>query len=166
MYKFPVKCTQYRYTFQARYGFMAKNSFLSELFRQLIIFLMGGFIYGAIEILYRGHTHPSMFITGGLCLVWVGGLNSFFSVRLPVIVQMLIGSVIITGAEFLCGLIVNVGFGMHVWDYSNIPFNIMGQVCLLFICIWFAISLPAIFIEDFIRRRMFGEEKQQYLWRF
>lgn len=145
---------------------MEKQSFAWELFKQVIIFLAGGFIYGAIEILFRGYTHPSMFITGGLCLVWVGGLNSFFEKRISVPVQMILGSIIITAAEFLCGLIVNIGFGMDVWDYSGIPFNIMGQVCLLFLCFWFAISLPAIFIEDFIRCRMFGEERKRYAWRF
>ncbi len=145
---------------------MDNRSFGAEFFRQFIIFLAGGFIYGAIEIMYRGYTHPSMFITGGLCLVWVGGLNSFFSVKIPLLLQMLIGAVIITAAEFLCGLIVNIGFGMDVWDYSGLPFNIMGQVCLLFLCLWFVLSLPAIFIEDFIRQGMFGEEKKKYSWKF
>ncbi len=138
--------------------FMDRKSFGWEFFRQVIILLMGGFIYGAIEILFRGYTHPSMFITGGLCLVWVGGLNSFFRKRIPLPVQMLLGGIIITAAEFICGLIVNVWLKMDVWDYSGIPFNIMGQVCLLFLFFWFLISLPAIFIEDFIRKRMFGEK--------
>ncbi len=137
---------------------MDRKSFGWEFFRQVIILLMGGFIYGAIEILFRGYTHPSMFITGGLCLVWVGGLNSFFRKRIPLPVQMLLGGIIITAAEFICGLIVNVWLKMDVWDYSGIPFNIMGQVCLLFLFFWFLISLPAIFIEDFIRKRMFGEK--------
>ncbi len=131
------------------------KEFRTELFRQIIIFLIGGFIYGAIEIMFRGYTHPSMFITGGLCLVWVGGLNRFFKVRFKLPVQMLLGGLIITAAEFICGLIVNVSFGMDVWDYSGLPFNIMGQVCLLFLVFWILISLPAIIIEDFIRRRMF-----------
>lgn len=144
---------------------MERGSFAEEFFTQLIIFLMGGFIYGAIEILFRGYTHPSMFVTGGLCLIWVGGLNSFFEKKLSVPVQMLLGSVIITAAEFICGLIVNIGFGMNVWDYSNMPFNIMGQVCLMFLFFWFLISLPAIFIEDFIRWGMFGENRKNYLWK-
>lgn len=145
---------------------MKTSSFTEEFFRQTVIFLAGGFIYGAIEILYRGHTHPSMFITGGLCLVWVGGLNSFFRKDIPVIAQMALGGLIITAAEFICGVIVNLGFGMEVWDYSDLPFNIMGQVCLLFLCIWFVFSLPAILIEDFIRRGMFGEEKKKYIWKY
>lgn len=145
---------------------MRSHSFFEEFFRQFIIFMAGGFIYGAVEILYRGHTHPSMFITGGLCLVWVGGLNSFFKRNISMPVQMIMGAFIITAAEFICGVIVNIGFGMQVWDYSDLPFNIMGQVCLLFLCIWFLFSLPAIFIEDFIRRGMFGEEKKKYVWKY
>ncbi len=145
---------------------MERGSFSEELFKQVIIFLAGGFIYGAIEILFRGYTHPSMFITGGLCLVWVGGLNSFFEKQLSLPAQMFIGSIIITTAEFVCGLIVNVSFGMNVWDYSDMPFNLMGQVCLMFLCFWFLISFPAILIEDFIRWGMFGEGKKSYGWKF
>lgn len=133
---------------------MKSNTFFTELFRQLVIMLYGGFIYGAVEILYRGHTHPSMFILGGLCLVWVGGLNGFFKRKLPLFVQMLLGSAIITLGEFLCGIIVNVQLGMDVWDYSDMPFNICGQVCLLFTVIWFFFSFIAIKTEDFIRKRL------------
>lgn len=138
-----------------------RDSFFIELFKQLVIFLFGGFIYGAVEILYRAHTHPSMFITGGLCLVWVGGLNSFFGKVLPLPAQMAVGSMIITAAELFCGLIVNVGFHMDVWDYSDLPFNFMGQICLRFVVIWFFFSLVAIVAEDFIRSRLFGEEKKR-----
>jgi len=167
MYIIHGKCKQCYYIFPFGGGHILKNQgFLTEFFRQLVIFMAGGFIYGAIEILYRGHTHPSMFITGGLCLVWVGGLNSFFKKDISVPVQMIIGAVIITAAEFICGVIVNIGFGMQVWDYSDLPFNIMGQVCLLFLCIWFLFSLPAILIEDFIRHGMFGGEKKRYVWKY
>lgn len=139
-----------------------QDSFFTELLKQLVIFLFGGFIYGAVEIIYRAHTHPSMFITGGLCLVWVGGLNSFFGKILPLPAQMAIGSAIITAAEFICGLIVNVKFNMDVWDYSDLPFNLMGQICLRFVVIWFFFSLLAIVAEDFIRSGIFGEEKKHY----
>lgn len=139
-----------------------QDSFFTELLKQLVIFLFGGFIYGAVEIIYRAHTHPSMFVTGGLCLVWVGGLNSFFGKILPLPAQMAVGSGIITAAEFICGLIVNVKFNMDVWDYSDLPFNFMGQICLRFVVIWFFFSLLAIVAEDFIRSGIFGEEKKHY----
>lgn len=141
---------------------MKTDSFSSELFKQLVIFLFGGFIYGAVEILFRGHTHPSMFVAGGLCLVWIGGLNRFFKRKFSLITQMLLGSVIITLAEFIFGLIVNVAFKLKVWDYSSLPFNIMGQVCPLFTGAWFMLSLPAVLVEELIRCGMFLE-KSSYI---
>ncbi len=141
---------------------MKQDSFGCEFFKQFIIFLFGGFLYGAVEILYRAHTHPSMFVTGGLCLVWVGGLNSFFGRVLPLPAQMAVGSLIITAAEFFCGLVVNVLLGLDVWDYSDLPFNLMGQVCLRFVLIWFFFALVAIVAEDYIRSGIFGEAKKHY----
>lgn len=132
---------------------MGENSFAREFLRSLVIFLAGGFIYGAVEILYRGHTHPSMFVLGGICLLWVGGLNSFFGRTPPLWVQLLLGGVFITLAEFACGLVYNVWLGMKVWDYSKLPLNIMGQVCPMFFFAWVLLSFPAIIVEDVIRRR-------------
>lgn len=131
---------------------MKNGSFASEFVQALVIFLTGGFIYGIIEIIYRGHTHPSMFVLGGICLLWVGGFGHFFRRSFPLWVQVILGGTFITLAEFLCGLIYNVQLGLRVWDYSKLPFNIMGQVCPLFFFAWVALSLPAIIVERVIRR--------------
>ncbi len=130
---------------------MRKNSFAGQLIQAFVIFMSGGFIYGLIEVLYRGHTHPSMFVLGGICLLWVGGFNSFFRRSPPFWAQILLGGIFITTAEFLCGLTFNVWLHLHVWDYSRLPLNIMGQICPLFFFIWVAISIPAVFAEDLLR---------------
>ena len=54
-----------------------------------------------------------------------------------------IGSLIITVVEFLFGLLVNRVLHLHVWDYSALPLNIMGQICLPFSLIWFVLTIPA-----------------------
>ena len=133
---------------------MKIKSFFGELLEAGVIFLSGGFIYGGIEILYRGNTHPSMFVLGGLSLLWIGGLNRFYGKKPPIFLQMLIGGGIITLGEFLCGIVVNLWLNLDVWDYSKLPFNIMGQICLLFTLIWIALSYPAIIIEDYLRKGM------------
>ncbi|MBP3856073.1 MAG: hypothetical protein IK990_10745 [Ruminiclostridium sp.] len=130
---------------------MRSEGFAAELIRSLVIFLAGGFIYGAIELLYRGHTHPSMFVLGGICLLWVGGFGRFFVNPPPLWVQVLVGGAFITFAEFACGLVYNVWLGMRVWDYSKLPYNIMGQVCPTFFFSWVALSLPAILVENCFR---------------
>ena len=130
---------------------MRRDGFASELIQSLVIFLAGGFIYGIIEVIYRGHTHPSMFVLGGICLLWVGGAGHFFRFAPPLWLQVILGGVFITFAEFICGLIYNVQLGLRVWDYSDLPLNIMGQVCPLFFFAWIALSLPAITVERVIR---------------
>ena len=137
---------------------MHSKSFAEEFVKTAVIFLAGGFIYGLIEIIYRGNTHPSMFVLGGLCLVWIGGFDSFFRVTPPLWAQLLLGGTFITAAEFLCGLVYNVWLGMKVWDYSRLPMNIMGQICPMFFFIWVMISLPAIFLEDALRKAMSREK--------
>ena len=96
--------------------------FLYHFLEYLTIFLIGGFIYVGIEILYRGYSHWSMFIVGGLCLLIVGMLNDgLFPSSFGIIPQMIMGAIIITCIEFIAGLIVNVWLGLGVWDYSNLP---------------------------------------------
>ena len=131
---------------------MRRDGFVCELVQAFVVFLAGGFIYGLIEVIYRGHTHPSMFVLGGICLLWIGGLGRFFSRRPPRWVQVIAGGAFITAEEFVCGLVYNVWLGMRVWDYSRLPFNILGQVCPMFFFSWVALSLPAIIIESVFRR--------------
>jgi len=45
---------------------------------------------------------------------------------------------------------VNIVLGWEVWDYSQLPLNIMGQVCLLYSGMWFFISMPAIWLSAWI----------------
>lgn len=131
---------------------MKRDGFAAQLTQAFVIFLTGGFIYGAIEILYRGHTHPSMFVLGGICLLWVGSFSALPSHPLPLWLQVLLGGVFITLAEFFCGLVYNVWLGLRIWDYSKLPLNIMGQVCPMFFFAWTALALPAILIHALLCR--------------
>ena len=71
-------------------------------------------------------------------------------------------SIIITTLEFITGIVVNIGLGWNVWDYSNLPFNIYGQVCVWFIFLWFILSFIGIVGDDYIRYWLFDEEKPHY----
>lgn len=130
--------------------------------KEFILFIIGGLLYILIELSYRGYSHWTMFILGGLCFVLIGGINNYISWDMPVYEQMMIGSVIITMLEFICGCIVNLWLGWDVWDYSNMPYNVLGQICLPFSILWFFISLVAIVADDYIRYWLFDEEKPRY----
>ncbi|MBH1940743.1 hypothetical protein I5677_07575 [Mobilitalea sibirica] len=134
----------------------------NRFFKYLILFLIGGFVYGGVEILSRGYSHISMLIAGGISFICIGQLNEGYSWRLSLVSQMVISAGIITLIEFISGLIVNVWLGLGVWDYSDKPYNILGQVCLLYTNFWFFLSLPGILLDDYLRYYLLGEEKPQY----
>lgn len=134
------------------------NRFLKYTF----LFLVGGFAYGGIEILSRGHSHISMLIAGGICFVLIGLLNEIFPRNMAIISQMAISACIITAVELISGVIVNLWLKLNVWDYSNQPYNILGQVCLLYTNYWFFLSLFAILLDDYLRYFLMKEEKPRY----
>lgn len=101
-----------------------------------------------------------MFIVGGICFVLVGLVNEIFTWDMPLIRQQAISAVMITIVELLAGLIVNCNHA--IWDYRNMPLNVMGQVCLPYTILWFFLSCPAIILDDYLRYWIFGEGKPHY----
>lgn len=130
--------------------------------KHAILALVGGIIYGALEILFRGCTHWSMVILGGVCFVIIGELNEVIPWNMPLILQMLCGCIIITTLEFCCGCIVNIWLGWSVWDYSNEWGNLLGQICPKYSMIWYFVSLFAILLDDWLRYELWDEEKPHY----
>ena len=128
---------------------MNKNFVLKEF----IIFVIFGLMYVTIELLYRGHTHYSMFIVGGICGVLIGLINDN-TPDMPLLPQCVLGAVIITIIELLTGLFLNIYLGLNVWDYSNQPFNFMGQICPQFCIIWCVLSILVIRIDDWLKEKV------------
>lgn len=135
-----------------------------ELSHLWILFSIGAFIYLGIEIAYRGFTHWTMGMIGGICFVIIGGLNNYWDWKIPVWKQCLVGMGVITAFEFVSGVILNLILKLHIWDYSGVPFNILGQVCLPFCAAWILLSGVAIVIDDFVRWVLFKEEFPHYNW--
>ena len=104
------------------------------------IFVFGGIGYGILEILWRGYTHWTMLLTGGICFVLIY-LISTKLVFMPVVVRSLLCSLAISAIEFTVGCFVNLKLGWQVWDYSGNAFNIKGQVCIMYSALWFVLSL-------------------------
>ena len=71
-------------------------------------------------------------------------------------------SLVVTAMEFAAGLVLNVWMGLEIWDYSDLPYNLLGQVCLLYMNLWFLLSLPAILLDDWLRWRWFDEQAPHY----
>ena len=130
--------------------------------KYLFLFNVGGLLYILIELLWRGWSHWTMFILGGLCFICLGLINEVLPWQMPLWMQILIGAIGITILELLTGCVVNRWLGWNVWDYSGMPGNILGQICPKYFVLWLPVALAGILLDDWIRYRRFGEERPRY----
>ena len=135
---------------------------MSRFLRLTTLWLWGGFVYYLIELAWRGRSHPSMFIVGGVCLLLLGGVNKWFPWSLGLVWQALIGAAVITAVEFAAGVVVNLWLGLNVWDYGELPLNLLGQVCLWFFFAWIPVAAFGIWLDDWLWHMLFGDEKPHY----
>lgn len=134
------------------------------IIKYVVLFVMGGLVYMSLEILWRSYTHWTMGVLGGICSICLGLINELLSWETPLVLQMLIGGAIITVLELVTGCIVNLWLGWNVWDYSDLPYNFLGQISLFSSIGWIGLSLVGIVLDDYLRYWLFHEEKPRYKW--
>ena len=127
-------------------------------YRDGILIPLGGCAYGLVEVLYRGHTHWTMLLLGGLCF-WLMGLLGGLLAEVPCWLAAAPCACLITALEFLTGCVVNLGLGWNVWDYSAQPLNLLGQICLSFLGLWYVLSVPAIPLAKYLRNQLHRTQK-------
>lgn len=134
-------------------------------FKWLFLFHFGGSTYNTIEVFYRGYSHWSMYVLGAICFMTLSPINKKFPWEMPIWLQMIIGSLWITLLELIVGVIVNLWWGLGVWDYSDLPYNLWGQIVPHFTFFWFWLALVGIALFDYIDFWFFeGDKPKYYLW--
>lgn len=119
----------------------------------LTVFLLGGSAYGAIEVLWRGRTHWSMLLTGGVCFALIYLIAS--RSRESRFRQYILCAAVVTTVEFLAGILLNLKLGLDVWDYSRRRWNLFGQICARYSLYWLILSVPACALSRSLYRRLF-----------
>ncbi len=127
-----------------------------------VLALCGGGAYFAIEVFWRGYSHWTMAVLGGICFVLIGGINEFFPWEMPLALQGVIGAAMVTVLEFYTGVILNLWLGLGIWDYSGLPLNLLGQICVMYSILWIPLAVVAVILDDWLRHRLFGEEWPDY----
>lgn len=128
--------------------------------RELLMAALGGGAYVLLEFAWRGRSHISMFVLGGLCFWLIGGFDR--KVPMPLLVQACLGAVTVTALELVTGLVVNRWLGLGVWDYSGLPMNFLGQICLYYFALWIPLSAAAAVLDDGVRLLLFGTPMPRY----
>lgn len=131
----------------------------SKAMKIFTLFAVGALIYGMIEISVRGFTHITMGLLGGLSMVMIHLLNDERRRGMNYFLQLFIAASFITAIEFFAGEILNRRLHMNIWDYSDIPLNFDGQICLPFVFLWIILAALGTALDDLIRWKMFKEPR-------
>ncbi len=150
------------------------------------LFLIYGFIYLDLEIVFRAFRAPLvgvlegisymslaswttlwMFPIGALSGLILGSFNSNKVIKKwPNIARIGLGAVTIYTVELITGLIVNVWFGLNAWDYTNLFGNFMGQISIIYLPVWLVITPVTFWIDDMVRHTIYDEHKPQALIKY
>ncbi len=127
--------------------------------KYLCLIGIGGSLYYVFEQLFRGFSHWSMFLLGGICFLFIYLQGSKIGWDEPLWKQILRCDIFVVSMEFMTGIVVNCMWHMNVWDYTDMPFQILGQICLPFAIIFAGLCAAGIFLSSYLACYLFGEEK-------
>ena len=114
-----------------------------KILKHTILFYIGGMAYMFLEFTWRGRSHGTMFILGGLCFLVLGQLARWLPVK-NAAVKGITGATAVTALELAAGLAVNRDYA--IWDYRQMPFQFRGQICLPYSLLWIPVCLGAMAI--------------------
>lgn len=118
----------------------------------VVIFTIGAVGYCLLELLWRGRTHPSMALAGGMSFCLISVIQAKLK-PLKFIYRCITSGLGITTIELAFGSIFNLWLKQSVWDYTTVPFNLLGQVCLTYTVLWCILSAPMLILTDIIRQK-------------
>ena len=128
----------------------------------------GATIYFFLEVGYKSLTgHPeriswTMLAVAIILCIPVERCGAELPWDCPLWLQALCCAILVTAVEFVSGLVLNVWLGLDIWDYSHLPFNLMGQICLQFFFVWWGLCFVFIPAFDWMRWTVEGREQPHY----
>ncbi|HIW84211.1 MAG TPA: hypothetical protein H9873_07810 [Candidatus Dorea gallistercoris] len=135
---------------------------MKKLSEYLFLWAVGGSLYYGFELFFRGYSHWSMFVLGGICFVFFDIQGKMLKWQDPMWRQVLRCVVFVTSMEFITGIIVNKWCHLNVWDYTGLPFHIFGQICLPFMIIFSGLCAIGIVLSGYLSYWLYDGPKPRY----
>ena len=128
-----------------------------NIYQALWIFIIYAFFGWCSEVAFaavnKGKFVNRGFLNGPVCPIYGVGMLivvlCLWSLRDRPLLLFLGSAVLTTALEFVTGFVLERFFHDKWWDYSDMPFNIKGYVCLKFTILW---GLAASFIIGAVHR--------------
>lgn len=122
----------------------------------LIYAILGWCVEVAYAAVHKGEFVNRGFLNGPWCPIYGCGMCLVIFFLYPLqdnIIILFFGSMLLTSVlEFLTGYFLESFFHSKWWDYTDMPFNIKGYICLQFSLMW---GLAGTFIVDVIHPMLF-----------
>lgn len=121
-------------------------------FWYFLIYSLVGFF---LEVLFARAIHSEKpdrkcFLLLPLCPVYGLGAMGILAVSALVgdrpLLVALAGGAAATAAEYGMGAFYERALGVKFWDYSDLPVNVGGKVCLLFTGVWSVLALVLVYL--------------------
>lgn len=135
---------------------------MKKISEYLVLWTLGGTIYYTFEIIFRGFSHWTMFVLGGFCMVFAALQGMWVKWQDPLWLQVLRCTVFVTAGEFITGVIVNKWLGWNVWDYTDQPLQLFGQICGPFALLFSGLCVLGIILSGYLLYWLFGETKPHF----
>lgn len=135
---------------------------MKRVLEYVFLWTVGGAIYYSFEMIFRGFSHWSMFVLGGLCFLFFWLQAHWTKWNDAMWIQVVRCTIFVVACEFITGIIVNKWMKWHVWDYSDQPYQLFGQICLPFATIFSGMCAIGIILSGRMMHILFGEEKPNY----
>ena len=128
-----------------------------NIYQALWIFIIYAFLGWCSEVAFaavnKGKFVNRGFLNGPVCPIYGVGMLivvlCLWSLRDRPLLLFLGSALLTTALEFVTGFVLERFFHDKWWDYSDMPFNIKGYVCLKFTVLW---GLAASFIIGAVHR--------------
>lgn len=133
-----------------------------KISESLFLWGLGGTIYYIIEMIFRGFSHWSMFVLGGICMMFFGKQGLWTRWEDPMWKQVIRCTLFITAGEFITGIFVNKWMKWDVWDYSDQPMNLFGQICVPFVILFSGLCVIGLFISGYALHWIYKEKNPHF----
>ena len=139
-----------------------------ERILSMLLWTWGGALYFLLEVAYKTITgHPeriswTMLVLAVVLCVPVERAGYQLPWDCPLWLQAMACAALVTITEFAAGCVLNLWLGFDIWDYSSLPLNLMGQICLPFSLVWLVLCFLFIVVFDWMRYAVIGGDKPAY----
>ena len=135
---------------------------MKKISEYLFLIGAGGCIYYTFELIFRGFSHWTMFLLGGICFLFFAIQGRVTGWQDALWRQVLRCAIFVTSMEFITGIIVNKWLHLEVWDYTDQPFQLFGQICLPFMIIFSGLSVVGIVVSGYLAYWLYDEPKPRF----